>query len=98
MFPVSFNRQSLAVKLVVVLVLCTFFAVSWHVFAAEHSDHIHLTEQCQICHWLQTAVWLTVSATCLYVWYAYERIHIFATLRFPLFSLQSPSGRSPPRR
>ena len=97
MLPTSMNKQSLAVRLVVVLMLCAFCAVSWHVFAAEHSDHIHLTEQCQICHWLKAAVWITVSATALYAWCVYERIHIFASLLLPLFSLQSPSGRSPPR-
>lgn len=98
MFPMTLNRKSLAVKLVLVLVLCTFFAVSWHVFAAEHSGHMHLTEQCQICHWLQTVVWLTVSAISLHTWCVYERISVFSFLLIPLFALQNPSGRSPPRR
>jgi len=98
MLPALVNRQSLVFKLVAVLVLCVFCAISWHTFAAQHTDHIHFTEQCQICHWMQTAVCIVASVSFFCALYPIQRIVVFSSLIFPTLSFQGRSGRSPPRR
>jgi hypothetical protein len=98
MFPSSLNRQPLAVKLVAVVVLCAFFAISWHVFAAHHTDHFHVTKLCQVCTWMQTAVWLAVFVSLVQALCLIQRFAVPPCLAASIPSSHHPTGRSPPSR
>ncbi len=98
MFPSLMNRQPLALKLMVVVVLCVFCAISWHVFAAQHTDHVRVTEQCKVCNWVRAVVCIAASVSFLCALSPIQRAVFFVWLFSPILYSHRPSGRSPPRR